>query len=61
VVDLDRIPADVEVCDFEECAILPGLVDRIRILTIRGAQIGEGFETATKRRRQGIYYVVDMR
>ncbi len=61
VVDFDQIPAEVEVCDFEECAILPGLVDAHTHINDPGRADWEGFETATKAAAPGGFTtVVDM-
>jgi allantoinase len=61
VVGADRIPADAEVHDFGDLAILPGLVDSHVHINDPGRTDWEGFETATRAAAAGGYTtVVDM-
>jgi allantoinase len=61
VVGLDQIPAGVEVEDFGEAAILPGLVDSHVHINDPGRTDWEGFETATRAAAAGGYtMLVDM-
>jgi len=48
VVDVRQVPADAEVHDFGEAAILPGLVDSHVHINDPGRAEWEGFETATR-------------
>ncbi len=61
VVSLDRVPSGIEVCDFGEAAILPGLVDSHVHINDPGRADWEGFETATRAAAAGGYtLLVDM-
>src|SRR5882762_8339829 len=61
VTDLDRIPSGIEVHDFGESAILPGLVDSHVHINDPGRADWEGFETATRAAAAGGYtMLVDM-
>ena len=61
VVAADRIPADAEVHDFDDSAILPGLVDSHVHINDPGRADWEGFETATRAAAAGGYTtLVDM-
>jgi len=61
VVGPDQIPAEAEVNDFGNAAILPGLVDSHVHINDPGRSEWEGFETATRAAAAGGYtLVVDM-
>jgi allantoinase len=61
VTDLDRVPSGIEVQDFGESAILPGLVDSHVHINDPGRTDWEGFETATRAAAAGGYtMLVDM-
>ena len=61
IVQADEIPAHVEVHDFGESAILPGLVDSHVHINDPGRSEWEGFETATRAGAAGGYTtLVDM-
>jgi allantoinase len=61
VVSLDQVPEGIEVCDFGEAAILPGLVDSHVHINDPGRADWEGFETATRAAAAGGYtLLVDM-
>ncbi len=61
VVDVRQVPADAEVHDFGEAAILPGLVDSHVHINDPGRTDWEGFETATRAAAAGGYTtLVDM-
>jgi allantoinase len=60
-VRADQVPADVEVHDFGESALLPGLVDSHVHINDPGRSEWEGFETATRAAAAGGYtLLVDM-
>jgi allantoinase len=61
VVGVDGVPADAEVRDFGDAAILPGLVDSHAHINEPGRTEWEGFETATRAAAAGGYTtLVDM-
>src|SRR5450432_1685182 len=61
VVNLDRVSAGIEVCDFGAAALLPGLVDSHVHINDPGRADWEGFETATRAAAAGGYtFLVDM-
>jgi allantoinase len=61
VVSAGEVPADAEVHDFGEAAILPGLVDSHVHINDPGRSEWEGFETATRAAAAGGYtMLVDM-
>jgi allantoinase len=61
VVAPDRVPAQAEVRDFGDAAILPGLVDSHAHINDPGRAEWEGFETATRAAAAGGYtLLVDM-
>jgi allantoinase len=61
VTDFDRIPSGIEVHDFGESALLPGLVDSHVHINDPGRADWEGFETATRAAAAGGYtMLVDM-
>jgi allantoinase len=61
VVSPNEVPADAEVRDFGEAAILPGLVDSHVHINEPGRTEWEGFETATRAAAAGGYtMLVDM-
>src|SRR5260370_461761 len=61
IVHADELPADTEVHDFGESAILPGLVDSHVHINDPGRAEWEGFETATRAAAAGGYTtLVDM-
>lgn len=61
VVEPDQIPANAEINDFGNAAILPGLVDSHVHINDPGRSEWEGFETATRAAAAGGYtLVVDM-
>lgn len=55
IVSLDEVPADAQVRDFGEAAILPGLVDSHVHINEPGRTEWEGFETATRAAAAGGY------
>jgi len=61
VVNLDRVSAGIEVCDFGAAALLPGLVDSHVHINDPGRSDWEGFEAATRAAAAGGYTtLVDM-
>jgi allantoinase len=61
VVGMDEIPSGIEVEDFGDSAILPGLVDSHTHINDPGRTDWEGFETATRAAAAGGYtMLVDM-
>jgi allantoinase len=61
IVPADKVPADTEVHDFGDAAILPGLVDSHLHINDPGRAEWEGFETATRAAAAGGYTtLVDM-
>lgn len=61
VIAPDRVPAQCEIHDFGETAILPGLVDSHVHINDPGRREWEGFETATRAAAAGGYtLLVDM-